>query len=81
MAVNAAGLNPHSREYLSSAGVPQGTSLSPTFFNIFTGNIPLPIFNNSLTLCYADDITLLTSSNITQRVINKTNRGLSNIIS
>ena len=48
-----------SNQYSSLAGIPHGSLLSPTLFNIFAGDIPSPINNNSLVLSYADDVTIL----------------------
>ena len=70
-----------SNKYMSSAGIPQGSSLSPTLFNIYSGDLPAPVYNNSLILSYADDITILTTSGTLRSLTNKTNRELANIIS
>ena len=42
------------------AGVPQGSVLSPTLYNMFTHDIPNTKHQLSLTLQYADDVTQLT---------------------
>ena len=70
-----------SNNFMSSAGIPQGSSLSPTLFNIFSGDIPTPIYNNSLLLSYVDDITILTTSNTIRSLTNKTNQERDNIVS
>ena len=52
--------NSKSHPFTSKAGVPQGSAISPTLFAIYTNDMPTPINEKSLTLLYADDITILT---------------------
>ena len=40
-------------------GVPQGSVLSPTLFNLFTHDIPVPTQNNTHLWSYADDLTII----------------------
>ena len=41
-------------------GVPQGSVLSPTLFNLFMHDIPLPTHPDVHILSYADDVTIFT---------------------
>lgn len=47
------------REFGLETGVPQGSCLSPTLYAIYTSDIPKPLYDGSLTLQYADDVTQL----------------------
>src|SRR6476469_1742606 len=53
-------LNATSRPQQFKTGVPQGGTLSPTLFNIYTSDIPKPPKNTTLTT-YADDMNPATS--------------------
>ena len=44
------------------AGVPQGSLLSPTLFNVFTSDIPGDLGTNMMAALYADDAALLARS-------------------
>ena len=49
-----------STPFHSTAGVPQGSAMSPLIFNLYINDIPQPLReNNTLILQYADDLTIL----------------------
>lgn len=51
--------NTYSDHFTLSAGVPQGSVLSPTLYIMYTNDLPDPIHADSLTIQYADDVTQL----------------------
>ena len=71
--------NHFSNYFNLNAGVPQGSVLAPTLFIIFTNDLPNPIYNDTLTLQYADDVTLLTRSPTLDRLTTKTENELEQI--
>lgn len=52
----------HSTPYAIEAGVPQGSVLSPTLFNIYTSDIPRPADRRVKLAIYADDTAVLATS-------------------
>ncbi len=48
-----------SDHFTLNAGVPQGSVLSPTLYIMYTNDLPDPIYTDSLTVQYADDVTQL----------------------
>ena len=59
-----------------AAGVPQGSTLSPMLYNIYTHDIPQPTSNRTILAQYADDTAILASSISTRGILLYLNKHL-----
>ena len=65
-----------SAPFAPQAGVPQGSVLSPTLYNMYTADLPSPLHNDSLTIQYADDVTQLARARMLDHLTDKIQREL-----
>ena len=72
-------LNQISETIVTFAGVPQGSSISPTLYSLYTSDIPDPLHADSLTLMYADDCTHLARHDTLVHLVRRINNELDNV--
>ena len=58
------------------AGVPQGSSISPTLYTMYTNDLPDPTYPDSITIQYADDCTQLVRFRQHTGVVKRVNKEL-----
>ena len=67
-----------SGKLFNNLGVPEGTTLGPTFFNLYINDISNYIYDGNNIVLFADDTTLILSDNNIDNLIYKTNLQLKN---
>lgn len=68
-----------SKKRFMTAGVPQGSLLSPTLFNIYTHDIPLSVNPNSRKALYADDTTVMVRYSSPRMIIHRLQLNIDNL--
>lgn len=68
-----------SQPFTPHAGVPQGSCIAPTLFNMFMQDAPDPLYPDCLTIIYADDVTILARARQLDHLTNKLNKELGRI--